>query len=134
MLAEPTPCMKPCANTGCSTPKPAAVPTYIAMLSRPCLSISSPNLAADAAERVVPAHAPKLAVDSLHGIEQSIGRVVHPMLLQPLEASVPARRHMVVVGFDVDDAVALNRDLEPTEGLANPAKRLHCLGHDRPSL
>jgi hypothetical protein len=33
MLFEPSPVMKPCANTGCSTPKPAAVPTYIAIAS-----------------------------------------------------------------------------------------------------
>src|SRR4030095_7320271 len=31
MLFEPSPSMKPCANTGCRTPNPAAVPTYIAI-------------------------------------------------------------------------------------------------------
>jgi hypothetical protein len=41
---------------------------------------------------------------------------------------------MFGVGFDVDDVVAFNRDLEATEGFANPAKRLNCLGHTRPSL
>ena len=31
MLFEPSPSMNPCAKTGCSTPNPAAVPTYIAI-------------------------------------------------------------------------------------------------------
>jgi hypothetical protein len=37
---------------------------------------------------------------------------------------------VVVVWFDVDDLVAVYRDFEPTKSLANPAKGLHCLGHD----
>jgi hypothetical protein len=52
------------------------------------------------------------------------------MLLEPFEATVPARGYVVVVGLDVDDLVAIHRDLEPTKSLANPAKSLHCLGHD----
>ena len=32
-LLDPSPCMNPDANTGCSTPKPAAVPTYMAIES-----------------------------------------------------------------------------------------------------
>ena len=35
---EPRPSMNPWANTGCSTPKPAAVPTYMATASGPCSS------------------------------------------------------------------------------------------------
>ena len=49
-LPEPTPCMKPAANTGCSTPKPAAVPTYMAMLSgwmpRSCATFAPISLSA----------------------------------------------------------------------------------------
>jgi hypothetical protein len=88
------------------------------------------HFAADTPERVVPTRALKLAVNALHGVEQSIGCVVHPMLLEPFEATVPARGYVVVVGLDVDDLVAIHRDLEPTKSLANPAKGLHCLGHD----
>ncbi len=35
MLFEPRPVMKPWAKMGCSTPKPAAVPTYMAIESGP---------------------------------------------------------------------------------------------------
>jgi hypothetical protein len=44
------------------------------------------------------------------------------MLLEPLEAPIAVRRYVVVVGLDVDDLVAVYRDLEPTKSLANSAK------------
>jgi hypothetical protein len=44
------------------------------------------------------------------------------MLLEPLEASIAASRDVVVVGLDVDDLVAVYRDLEPTQSLANSTK------------
>jgi hypothetical protein len=56
------------------------------------------------------------------------------MLLEPLEAPIAACRNVVVVGLDVDDLVAVYRDLEPTKSLANPAKGLHCFSHNRPRL
>jgi hypothetical protein len=52
------------------------------------------------------------------------------MLLEPLEAPVPAGGYVIVVGFDVDDLVAIYRDLEPAQSLADPAKRLHGLSHN----
>jgi hypothetical protein len=36
---------------------------------------------------------------------------------------------MIVVGLDVDDLVALDRDLEAAERLTDPAKRLHGFSH-----
>jgi hypothetical protein len=72
------------------------------------------HLPADAAERVVPTHTLKLAADALHGVEQSIGCVVQPMLPEPLEAPIAACRYVVVIGPYVDDLIAIYRDLEPT--------------------
>ena len=45
MEREPSPVMKPCAKTGWSTPNPAAVPTYMAMLSGPCSALRLRTLA-----------------------------------------------------------------------------------------
>jgi hypothetical protein len=87
------------------------------------------DLSSDARESRVPAHALKLTVDALEWVEQSIGRAEHLVLLEPLEASVPTRGDVLLVGFDVDDLVALDRDLETAKRLANPAKRLHRLRH-----
>ena len=92
------------------------------------------HLPADAPERVVPAYPLKLSVGPLHGVEQSIGRVVHPMLLEAFEASIATCRNVVVVGLDIDDLVAVYRDLEPTQSLANPANGLHRFSHNRPRL
>jgi len=72
------------------------------------------DLPADAAERVVPTHTLKLAADALHGVEESIGCVVQPMLLEPLEARITACRYVAVIGLDVDDLIAIYRDLEAT--------------------
>jgi hypothetical protein len=36
------------------------------------------------------------------------------MLPEPLEAPIAACRYVVVIGLDVDDLIAIYRDLEPT--------------------
>jgi hypothetical protein len=51
------------------------------------------------------------------------------MLLEPLEAAITSRRNVVFVGFDVYDSVALYRDFEAAESLADSAKRLYGLRH-----
>jgi hypothetical protein len=56
------------------------------------------------------------------------------MLLEAFDASIAACRHVVVVGLDIDDLVAVYRDLEPTQSLANPAKGLYRFSHHRPRL
>jgi hypothetical protein len=56
------------------------------------------------------------------------------MLLESLQAPVATCRYVIVVGLDVHDVVAIDRDLEATEGFADPAKRVYGLGHGRPSL
>ena len=92
------------------------------------------DLAADTRQRVVPAHASKLAVDALHRVQQAVRRVVHLVLLETLEAAVATRGDVIVVGFDVLDLATVDGDLEATECLTNAAEGLHCLSHDRLSI
>ena len=61
---------------------------------------------------------------------------IEPRLSPPLTVSevewVLRRRDKVIA--HLDDLIAVHGDLEPAESLANPAKGLHCLSHDGPSL
>ena len=119
MFRLPTPFMKPCANTGCRMLKPAAVPTYIAMASRPVFALDARHGRADAGQRLLPGRLAQLPVLAHERMAQAVLGVVELVLFEPLHAREAAGGDVRGVGADLSDPAVLDLHLEPTQGLAD---------------
>jgi hypothetical protein len=86
------------------------------------IGADAPHLLADLGERVVPVDRHVTLPRALLRMTKPIGRGVEVVLLEPLEAGEAARRDVRRVGPHLEDAVALDVDLEPAERLTDTAE------------
>ena len=115
--------MKPWANTGCSTEKPAAVPTYMATELGPCVSMMARIFAPISAFAVCPGDGLEGPIGPApHGVQQAVRGVEQLMLAQPLGTGKAAGRHVLAIGLDAQHLVVLDLHFEPAKGLADAAE------------
>ena len=89
----------------------------------------SANDLADARHRLIPGGALELVTAPEQRKLEAVGGRVGLVLLEPLDAGVPAGDHVVAVGAEGEEAVALELGLEAAEGLADAAEGRLGAGH-----
>ena len=86
-------------------------------------------LLTDLGHGLLPGDAIPSGAGALHRVFEPIGRIIHLMLVEPLDAGIAAGARMRLVGTDIDDSIVGNIDLEPAGRLANTTECEFCLGH-----
>ena len=82
----------------------------------------------------VPGNRHPRVAEALHGPGQAVGRRVHLVLADAFDAGEAGRAHVVVVGPHPGHGAVLDRDLEPTQRLADAAERVAGLGRGHGQL
>jgi hypothetical protein len=90
------------------------------------------NLRADFLERLLPADLLEPILDPLQRNPKPVRRVMDLVVAKALDARVTLADHVIVVGLEGNDAIALDGGSEAASRLTNTAKRKLCSGgHDR---
>ena len=79
----------------------------------------SAYLLTDLGHGLFPGDAIPAGAGALHRVFEPIGRIIHLMLVEPLDAGIPLGGLMCLVGPDIDDPVVGDVHLEPAGCLAN---------------